>query len=105
MEDTDKRRTQRVVIHTEGVAVIEGRRLNFRTHNLSLGGSAIELPAAQAPEIGAPIKVFLDGPGFAADASVCWRRPARDGLAAVGLQFRELDFAPDAREAFLADSA
>lgn len=102
MGKVDQRRTRRVAVHSEGVAVMDGHHLNFRTRDLSLGGSGIELQDTQAPRIGASVRVFLDNPALTADASVRWQQPAGAGLVRIGLQFRELDFSYQNRADFLA---
>lgn len=96
---SDKRRTRRSPLHTQGFILRNGRHITFRTRDLSLGGCRVELPAVQAPVVGKECKIFLSGPGFGADARVRWIEKVDAGTILLGLQFLKLNFSEPRRDA------
>jgi hypothetical protein len=87
----EKRQTRRTPFHTGGYAVLEGTRIDFKTHDVSLGGSLVELEHGEPLQPGMPLDVRLNA-GFGARARVCWAGRGADGKTLVGIKFEQLDF-------------
>jgi hypothetical protein len=96
MHMSEKRNAQRLRLQTDGYALLKGEEIDFRTEDLSLGGSCIALPADKAPGVGSALKVVLTRLGFGADALVRWASPQANGITQLGVQFINLDFAEQA---------
>lgn len=93
MAASDKRQAHRAMLDTSGVAIQPGEQcLAFRTVNLSLGGTCIEVRSSEFPGVGTLLRVLLLTPGFGAKAVVRWMQPGAGGTTLLGLQFLNLEF-------------
>jgi hypothetical protein len=87
----ERRQTPRTPFHTGGYALLEGMRVEFQTHDVSLGGSLMELDRDLPLQPGMPLDVRLNA-GFGARARVCWAGRGAAGKTMVGIKFEQLDF-------------
>jgi len=97
-KNQERRQTPRTPFHTGGYALLEGMRVAFQTHDVSLGGSLMELDHDQPLQPGMPLDVRLNA-GFGARARVCWAGRGAAGKTLVGIKFEQLDFS-DYNQAF-----
>jgi len=90
-KNQERRQTPRTPFHTGGYALLEGLRVEFQTHDVSLGGSLMELDGDLPLQPGMPVDVRLNA-GFGARARVCWAGRGANGKTLVGIKFEQLDF-------------
>ncbi len=91
MQVTERRKNPRSPLHSRGFAVLDGIRVNLKTHDVSLGGSLIELEEAPHLAEGASIDVRLEI-GFDVKARICRISKSENGKLMIGLIFDKLDF-------------
>lgn len=87
----ERRQTVRSPFHSSGFALLDGQRLDFKTHDVSLGGSLVELADPVALDAGMQLDLHLLA-GFGARARVCWSKSDANGKTMVGFKFEKLDF-------------
>jgi hypothetical protein len=88
---SERRQTIRSPFHSSGFAMLNGERLDFKTHDVSLGGSLVELDHQLPLEAGTELDLHLIA-GFGARARVCWSSRDDSGKTMVGFKFEKLDF-------------
>lgn len=71
--------------------MLDGIKVNLKTHDVSLGGSLVELENAPPLEEGRSIDVRLEI-GFDVKARICRISRSEDGGLMIGLIFDKLDF-------------
>ncbi len=95
MQVTERRKNPRSPLHSRGYATLDGTRIPLKTHDVSLGGSLVELESSPELEEGAKIDVRLEI-GFDVKARVCRITRAQNGNLLIGLIFDKLDFSSSA---------
>ena len=91
MQVTERRKNPRSPLHSRGFAMVDGIRIGLKTHDVSLGGSLIELESTPELSEGANIDLRLEI-GFDVKARVCRIMRAPNGNLMIGLIFDKLDF-------------
>ncbi|MBY0577967.1 MAG: PilZ domain-containing protein [Burkholderiales bacterium] len=91
MQVTERRKNPRSPLHSRGFAMMDGIRVNLKTHDVSLGGSLVELEDPPELEEGSTIDVRLEI-GFDVKARVCRVSKTANGNLMIGLIFDKLDF-------------
>lgn len=71
--------------------MLDGIRVNLKTHDVSLGGSLVELENPPPIEEGLSIDVRLEI-GFDVKARICRISKSENGNLMIGLIFDKLDF-------------
>ncbi len=89
MHSEERRSSRRFAVDMTGCAIINGRNVGLRTHDLSLGGALVEFASAPSLEVGTRVRILLDI-GFMARASVCWIKTLND-VVSYGLSFNRFD--------------
>lgn len=90
MENLNRRRVERFALHSAGFAVIDGNRIDLKTHDISLDGSLIEFIGQCVLDSCKKFDIYLDI-GFIGKASIC--RVTQSGL--FGIKFDRFEFSSD----------
>jgi len=70
MHIEERRSSRRFSLDLTGCAIVNGKNVGLKTHDLSLGGALIEFPSAAPLKAGTRLRILLNI-GFMARASIC----------------------------------
>lgn len=89
MHSEERRTSRRFGLDLTGCAIINGKNVALKTHDLSLQGALVEFAPTTSLEIGTALRILLNI-GFIARASVCRIDTLNDGIL-YGLRFTRFD--------------
>lgn len=93
MHIQERRSTNRFSLESQGCAIIKGRNVDLKTHDVSQGGALVEFVTPSSLKKGTRLRIHLSV-GFVGRAIVC-RVNTRDNRTLYSLKFDRFDFYSD----------